>query len=155
MDRKRASFRFFLSKLPGRADAPIALAGLRAGPRIGPDRLQPFAMDALGGVPSDLAADAVVGGFDLRLQRQDPPMAPLEELVLLLHTAAEIEHSLMVQYLYAAYSLPDQSPQKEWQESLIAIARQEMGHLLATQNILMAVGAPLNFEREDYPFNAF
>lgn len=155
MDRKRASFRFFLSKLPGRADAPVALAGVRAGPRIGPDRLQPFAMDALGGVLPDLAADAVVGGFDLRLQRQDPPMAPLEELVLLLHTAAEIEHSLMVQYLYAAYSLPDQSPQKEWQESLIAIARQEMGHLLATQNILMAVGAPLNLEREDYPFNAF
>ena len=82
-------------------------------------------------------------------------MAPLDELVLLLQTAAEIEHALMAQYLYAAYSLPDQSPQSEWRDTLIGIARQEMGHLMAIQNLLLAIGAPLNFEREDYPFNAF
>ncbi len=30
-----------------------------------------------------------------------------------------------------------------------------MGHLMAVQNILTAIGAALNFDREDYPFNEF
>lgn len=38
----------------------------------------------------------------LILKRQEPPMELVDEIVFLLHTAAEIEHSLMVQYLYAA-----------------------------------------------------
>jgi hypothetical protein len=82
-------------------------------------------------------------------------MHPVDELIMLLHTASEIEHALMVQYLYAAYSLPDQLPQNNWRDTLVLIARQEMGHLLAMQNLLLAVGAPLNFEREDYPYREF
>jgi hypothetical protein len=55
--------------------------------------------------------EAVSGdGIELRLERQSPPKAPLDELVLLLQTSAEIEHSLMAQYLYAAFSLLDRSP---------------------------------------------
>lgn len=41
------------------------------------------------------------------LRRQTPPMAVVDEAIMLLHTAAEIEHGLMVQYLYEAFSLPD------------------------------------------------
>ena len=33
-----------------------------------------------------------------------PPMSPRDEAIFLLHTAAEIEHVLMVQYLYAAWT---------------------------------------------------
>ena len=59
--------------------------------------------------------------------------------VFLLHTAAEIEHSLLVQYLYAAYSLgsaPFEGPNvpadaealvSGWRETILEIARQEMG----------------------------
>ena len=89
------------------------------------------------------------------LQRQQPPMLLKDEVIFLLHTAAEIEHALMAQYLYAAYSLPDTPPHQAWQEVLLAIAREEMGHLMCAQNILLGLGGPLNFEREDYPFNAF
>lgn len=37
----------------------------------------------------------------------------------------------------------------------MGIAIEEMGHLMAVQNMLLALGAPLNFEREDYRFNSF
>jgi len=68
----------------------------------------------------------------------DPPLAPRDEATFLLHIAAEIEHALMVQYLYAAYSLnPDaaglsstQSNQvQNWKRTILAIAKEEMAHL--------------------------
>ena len=39
------------------------------------------------------------------LEHKRPDMTWKDHLVMLLHIGAEIEHSLMVQYLYAAYSL--------------------------------------------------
>jgi hypothetical protein len=66
---------------------------------------------------------------------------------------ASIEHALMVQYLYAAYSLRDDVEQaRRWREVLLLIAREEMGHLLTVQNILALLGGPINIDREDYPF---
>jgi hypothetical protein len=82
-----------------------------------------------------------------------------DHLVMLLHVAAEIEHGLMVQYLYAAYSLgeaADPERQKlinDWQASLIKVAKEEMGHLLTVQNILCLLGAPIHFGRDDYPWS--
>lgn len=55
------------------------------------------------GVPSRAAleqADVEAAG-----PMHDPPLAPRDEAVFLLTAAAEIEHALMVQYLYAAYSV--------------------------------------------------
>ena len=87
--------------------------------------------------------------------------------VFLLHTAAEIEHALMVQYLYAAYSLADDGFQgpavppdasalvRTWRQTIVGIAREEMAHLLTIQNLLRFIGGPLNLEREDFPFRAF
>jgi hypothetical protein len=86
--------------------------------------------------------------------------------VFLLHTAAEIEHALMVQYLYAAYSLgqaPFQGPNvpesaqtlvNSWRTTIVGIAREEMGHLITVQNLLRFIGGVLNFEREDFPFRS-
>jgi hypothetical protein len=91
----------------------------------------------------------------LRLERQVPAMYPRDEVVFLVHTAAEIEHSLLAQYLFAAYSLPKTNPHRRWRSMLIQIAREEMGHLLSAQNMLLALGGPMNFEREDFPYNAF
>jgi hypothetical protein len=93
------------------------------------------------------------------------PLAPRDEAVFLLHTAAEIEHSLLVQYLYAAYSMgeislrsdiPDdlQTVYTEWQKKIRGIAVEEMAHLVTVQNVLLALGGPLNFDREDYPFRS-
>lgn len=83
-----------------------------------------------------------------------PPMAPRDEAVFLLHTAAEIEHALMVQYLYAAWSLPPNGPDRvrRWRREILQIAREEMAHFAAVQNLLRFVGGPLNFDREDFPY---
>jgi Ferritin-like len=84
----------------------------------------------------------------------------LDHVVLLLHVAAGIEHELMVQYLYAAYSLGgDQVPvdQREmvqtWRRNLLAIAKEEMGHFLTAQNVLTVLGAPINWERGNYAWS--
>jgi Ferritin-like len=76
--------------------------------------------------------------------------------VFLLHTVTEIEHALLVEYLYAAYSLRTglSGVAAGWRSTIVGIARQEMGHLLTEQNILRFIGAPLNFEREDFPFRS-
>jgi Ferritin-like len=82
-------------------------------------------------------------------------------VVYLLHVAAEIEHSLMVQYLYAAYSLG--GPQvpaahmedtRQWQEIILGVAKEEMGHLMTVQNVLILLGAAPSLDRQDYPFDS-
>ncbi|HWX02765.1 ferritin-like domain-containing protein [Collimonas sp.] len=86
--------------------------------------------------------------------------SPRDYVAYLLSIDAEIEHCLMVQYLYAAYSLggPQVPPQfreavRNWQEVILGIAKEEMGHLISVQNVLRLIGAPLHFEREDYPWD--
>jgi hypothetical protein len=81
--------------------------------------------------------------------------------IFLLHVDAGIEHALMVQYLYAAYSLggPHVKPQyremvERWQESILGIAKEEMGHLITVENILRLLSGPLNLDREDFPYDA-
>jgi hypothetical protein len=86
--------------------------------------------------------------------------APRDYLAFLLHIDAEIEHGLMVQYLYAAYSLggpqvPDAKRDlvRAWQQTILGIAKEEMGHLMTVQNVLRLIGAPLNLGRDDYPWD--
>lgn len=92
----------------------------------------------------------------------DPELSAHDEAVFLLHTAAEVEHSLMVQYLYAAYSLGgSQVPEdkrelvERWSNEIIEIAKEEMGHLASVQNLLHLIGGSLNLEREDFPFRNY
>ncbi|MGH3810162.1 MAG: ferritin-like domain-containing protein [Pseudonocardiaceae bacterium] len=88
----------------------------------------------------------------------DPPLEPRDEVVFLLTAAAEIEHALMVQYLYAAYSVhvhddgPNRNQLAAVQNLLTQIAREEMGHLATVQNLLHLVGGPLNLNREHSPY---
>ena len=85
---------------------------------------------------------------------------PLDKARILLESAAEIEHALLVQYLYAEFSLkqPDElsdPAQKQavdsWIGTLHGVSRQEMGHLMTAQNLLLSIGMPPNLEREDFP----
>jgi hypothetical protein len=81
-------------------------------------------------------------------------LSSYEYLLVLLQMGASIEHALMVQYLYAAYSLRDDVKEaRGWRETLLLIAREEMGHLLTVQNILALLGGPINIDREDYPWD--
>ena len=90
--------------------------------------------------------------------------------IYLLQVAAEIEHALMVQYLYAAYSLDEAYGQGDgtettqivdaWKRDLRLIARQEMAHFITVQNLLISLGAEVYVNRENnfsdhpdaYPF---
>jgi Ferritin-like len=85
-------------------------------------------------------------------------VAPREQAVRLLWIGAEVEHALMVQYLYAAYSINLQQPEEamkhlamRWRTTILEIAREEMGHLATVENLLTLVGGPLHLDREDFP----
>lgn len=86
---------------------------------------------------------------------------PRDEAALLLSVGAEIEHALMVQYLYSAYSIRQDQANHELRgevagvaDRLVQIAREEMGHFITVQNLLHSIGAPLHFERQDSPFES-
>ncbi|GAC1555977.1 MAG: hypothetical protein NVS2B5_17120 [Beijerinckiaceae bacterium] len=107
------------------------------------------------------AAGATAGVGPRLISKKKKTMSWHDHLVMLLHIGAEIEHGLMVQYLYAAYSLGgEQIPDDEhrtmvrgWQDSILAVAKEEMGHLLTVQNVLTLLGAPINLDRENFPWD--
>lgn len=79
---------------------------------------------------------------------------------ILLETAAEVEHALLVQYLYAAFSLKKNTEVSDpvqknalttWSLRVRRIAFEEMAHLMSVQNLLLAIGLRPNLEREDFP----
>src|SRR5262252_6510696 len=84
-----------------------------------------------------------------------------EALIYMLCEAAELEHAIMCQYLYAAFSLkqrPDEGLNTEelqaverWRKTVSHIATQEMLHLTLVQNLLSAVGASPHLERPNLP----
>lgn len=96
------------------------------------------------------------------LPDKPPDVSWHDYLVMLLHVAAELEHALMVQYLYAAYSLDSRGEQvperhretvERWRASILAVAKEEMGHFITVQNTLVLLGAPLNMRRDDFPWD--
>lgn len=99
---------------------------------------------------------------DTRSVSLDIFTAPRDRTIYLLHVGAEIEQALMVQYLYAAYSLDgahlsDPAHKKlvqQWKATVLEIAREEMGHLVTVENTLTLIGGPITFERQDFPIPA-
>lgn len=94
------------------------------------------------------------------------PAAPVipktrEQLIHMLTHAAETEHMLCCQYLFAAFSLKhreedglDYEQQRfthDWAQLILMIARQEMEHLGLACNLLTAVGGSPHFSRPNFP----
>jgi hypothetical protein len=79
----------------------------------------------------------------------------------LLSEAAELEHALLCQYLYAYLSLRRSVAEgvnwqqlelmRQWGASLLLIARQEMEHLGLVSNLLTAIGEAPRLSRPDFP----
>jgi hypothetical protein len=99
-----------------------------------------------------------VGGVPRIPYKVDFPFTARDEAIYLLHVGAEVEHSLMAQYLYAGYSLnpalaTTSAQQKviEWRNTILEIAREEMGHLALVENVITLIGGPLSFRRQDFP----
>jgi len=84
-----------------------------------------------------------------------------EALVYTLSKAAALEHLVMLQYLYTAFSMRDRdddglAPEqleavRRWRHVLLDIAGQEMLHLALVQNLLTAVGAAPVLGRQNFP----
>lgn len=84
-----------------------------------------------------------------------------EELINALHEAAELEHGLLLQYLYAALSLKrrtdeglsaqDQALIGDWERLILRVAVEEMAHLGTVCNLLSAIGAAPHFRRPTFP----
>ena len=98
-----------------------------------------------------------------------PPEAPLviehrEALYYMLCEAAELEHGIMCQYLYAAFSLKQSeaeglSPEEakavqRWRKRISHVATQEMLHLSLVQNLLAAIGGAPHLSRPNFPHPA-
>ena len=93
---------------------------------------------------------------------EDPLFDALRDLlVALLREASEIEQQLMIQYLYAAFSLkkyPDRtcSPAqyeavRRWGSTILLVARSEMEHLALVNGMLTAIGEEPFFDRRNIP----
>ena len=84
-----------------------------------------------------------------------------EQLWSLLVEAAQIEHLIMCQYLYACFSLktdPDEGLTAEqadavarWQQTVTGIAIEEMLHLALVMNVMIAIGAAPSLSRPNFP----
>lgn len=84
-----------------------------------------------------------------------------EALMYTLAKASELEHLIICQYLYAAFSLKrDESEGLSpvlvrlvggWRHQLMEIAEQEMLHLALVQNLLAAIGGGPHFARPNFP----
>ena len=83
-----------------------------------------------------------------------------EDLIYLLAEAAEIEHNLMCCYLFAAFSLKDESDGLEaaqaaelrsWRRAIVDVAIEEMSHLTLVANLTLAIGGSPHFGRPNFP----
>jgi hypothetical protein len=84
-----------------------------------------------------------------------------EDLINTLHLAAELEHNLMCQYLFAAYSMKRATDEglsevqlektRGWGALMTLVARQEMEHMGLVLNLLSAIGGTPYFQRPNFP----
>src|SRR5438477_1919356 len=100
------------------------------------------------------------------LEGLGPPERPLAvenrgQLIYLLREAAELEHGIMCQYLFAAFSLKQSTDEgltaeqvekvQKWRRVVLDVARQEMLHLALVQNLLTSIGAAPHLGRPTLP----
>jgi hypothetical protein len=84
-----------------------------------------------------------------------------EGLIFLLSEASELEHMLMLQYLFAAFSLKTDAGEglteeqleavRRWERVISEVAAQEMLHLASASNLLTAIGGAPHFSRPNFP----
>jgi hypothetical protein len=84
---------------------------------------------------------------------------PYLELVRLLKEGCEIEHDLMLQYLYSAYALKPEYLEivghpVPGSTSLMGVIIEEMQHLSSANRLLVELGAAPVLTRQDFPFES-
>lgn len=114
-------------------------------------------------------ADNLDGLAKAKIQETDGTHEPdiaigsREHIFHLLAEAAEIEHTLMCSYLYAAFSLKRDDPScgdrqtkaiKRWHSAILGVAIEEMSHLLIVSNLTVALGGRPHFTRPNFPVSS-
>jgi hypothetical protein len=84
-----------------------------------------------------------------------------EQLIYLLREAAELEHTILCEYLFAAFTMKQSTDEglsavqleavDRWRKVILTVARQEMLHLTLVQNLLTAIGAAPHLSRPNLP----
>jgi len=84
-----------------------------------------------------------------------------EELIYLLREAAELEHTILCEYLFAAFTMKQRVDEgltagqleavDRWRNVILTVAKQEMLHLTLVQNLLTAIGAAPHLSRPNLP----
>jgi hypothetical protein len=84
-----------------------------------------------------------------------------EALIYMLYEAAELEHGIMCQYLFAAFSLKQGEDEGltadaleavlRWRRAVAHVATEEMLHLALVQNLLSAIGSAPHLARPNLP----
>jgi hypothetical protein len=84
-----------------------------------------------------------------------------EALWFLLAEASQLEHALMCEYLFAAFSLKHDESEgltaeqaeavARWRKVILGVAVQEMLHLALASNLLAAIGGAPSFARPPFP----
>jgi CDGSH-type Zn-finger protein/truncated hemoglobin YjbI len=101
-----------------------------------------------------LRSDSPEGDRPLVIEHREP-------LIYMLCSAAELEHALMCEYLFAAFSLKrsvdeglteDQLAAVErWRSAILMVAKQEMLHLAINCNLVSSLGASPHLSRPNLP----
>jgi Ferritin-like len=151
---------------------------IRSIERVMPEANELVAMDAATANLAQELAEVVrgvrEGGYFLPKGLVPWPSARQAALGLL-KVGAEIEHALIIQYLYAAYSLetdpkkfrgphvpananelvngPADKSKEGWHDTIVRIAKEEMGHFITVQNLLAMIGGPAHIDRENFPMH--
>jgi nitrite reductase/ring-hydroxylating ferredoxin subunit len=84
-----------------------------------------------------------------------------DALIYMLSEAAELEHGIMCQYLFAAFSLKTSTEEgvderqlraiDKWKQIVVGVATEEMLHLALANNLLSAIGAAPRVGRPNLP----
>ena len=102
----------------------------------------------------DLRSDQHVDERAIVIEHRSP-------LIYMLCTAAELEHALMCEYLFAAFSLKRSTDEgltheqlaavERWRSTILGVAKQEMLHLAIACNLLTSIGVSPHLSRPNLP----
>lgn len=119
------------------------------------------------GRPVSVTTDAYPGMEVPAETRKEPTIEPplviehRDALIYMLSEAAELEHAITCQYLFAAFSLKQTAEEglderqlrsvEKWRRIIYEVAGQEMLHLAQVNNLLASVGAAPRVGRPSLP----
>jgi CDGSH-type Zn-finger protein/truncated hemoglobin YjbI len=139
------------------AGTPESTTDEGATPAAAPTDEPALAQEPIGGRLGRLVklrSDSPEGDRPLVIEHREP-------LIYMLCSAAELEHALMCEYLFAAFTLKrsvdeglteDQLAAVErWRAAILMVAKQEMLHLAINCNLVSSLGASPHLSRPNLP----